>query len=736
MASKHISLEPALHEMTPVKISSRLVPNPPPATSVDPLALEVITLIAEVISLVLVVSTSSPSSTIVDQDAPSTSNSQTTPKTQSPIISNDVKEENHDLDIAHMNNDPFFGIPVPENDYESSSSDVIPTVINNPNHVYKLKKALYGLKQAPHAWDDLLSKFLLSQEFSKGIVDPTLFIRRQGKDILLKSKLDEDPQGKADDPTHYRAMVGTLMCLTASRPDLTFVRTGRNLGANGTTSIGFDMSKVECYNCHRRGHFARECRSPKDTRRNVPVETQRRNVPVETYTFNELVSQCDASRPDLTFVVCMCARYQAKPTKKHLHAVKRIFKYLRGINNKGLWYPKDSSIALTAYADTDHAGCQDTKRSTFGILWIRSQLTDYGLRFNKNPMYCDNISVIALCCNNVQHSRSKHIDIRFHFIKEQVKNGVVELYFVNTEYQLADIFTKALSRERIELLIKKLGMQSFTPETLKQLADEAVEYQNQRDLPRDIPLDSVEVLRKNELKARGTLLMDLPDKHKLKFNIQKDAKTLMETIKKRFGGNKETKKVQKTLLKQQYKNFTGSSSETIDQIHDRLQKLISQLEILGESLSQKDNNLNINDPVSAVASVSAASAKIYVSALPNVDTLSNVVIYSFFSSQSNSPQLDNDYLKQIYADNLEEMDLKWKMAMLTVRARQFLQRTGRNLGAYGPTSMGFDILLHQMNWFHNVMVWAAMTGVFRQKRNQPTMPSWHSPIQVLLVLTM
>ncbi|GKD05086.1 retrovirus-related pol polyprotein from transposon TNT 1-94, partial [Tanacetum coccineum] len=170
---------------------------------------------------------------------------------------------------------------------------------DNPNHVYKLKKALYGLKQAPRAWYDLLSKFLLSQEFSKGTVDPTLFIRRQGKDILLvqiyvddiifalqisqsprgiflnqskyalkslkkygmkssdpvdtpmveKSKLDEDPQGKAVDPIHYREMVGTLMYLTASRLDL-------------------------------------------------------------------------------TFVVCMCARYHARPTEKHLHDVKRLFKYL------------------------------------------------------------------------------------------------------------------------------------------------------------------------------------------------------------------------------------------------------------------------------------------------------------------------------------------------------------------------------------------------------------------------
>ena len=109
------------------------------------------------------------------------------------------------------------------------------------------------------------------------------------------------------------------------------------------------------------------------------------------------------------------------------------------------------------------------------ILWMRSQLSDYGLEFNKVPMYCDNKSAIALCCNSVQHSRSKHIDIRYHFIKEHVENGVIELYFVQTEFQLAYILTKALSRERIEFLVDKLGMKSFTPETLKKLMNEEPE---------------------------------------------------------------------------------------------------------------------------------------------------------------------------------------------------------------------------------------------------------------------
>ncbi|GJU20454.1 putative ribonuclease H-like domain-containing protein [Tanacetum coccineum] len=260
--------------------------------------------------------------------------------------------------------------------------------------------------------------------------------------------------------------------------------------------------------------------------------------------------------------------------------------------------------------------------------------------------------------------------------------------------------------------------------------------------------------RKNELKARGTLLMALPNEHQLKFNTYKSAKSLMEAIEKRFGGNKESKKVQKTLLKQRYENFNGKSSEGLDQIYDRLQKLISQLEIHGETISQEDvnlkllrslpsewkthtliwrnnpdletlsmddlyNNLKIyeaevmgssstsqntqniafvssnntgstNEAVKTAYGVSAANSKANDSTLPNVDNLSDAVIYSFFASQSNSSQLDNEDLKQIDPDDLEEMDLKWQMAMLTIKARRFLKKTKRNLGVNGTDTIGFD----------------------------------------------
>ncbi|GKE31565.1 hypothetical protein Tco_1450887 [Tanacetum coccineum] len=106
---------------------------------------------------------------------------------------------------------------------------------------------------------------------------------------------------------------------------------------------------------------------------------------------------------------------------------------------------------------------------------MRSQLTDYGFQFNTIPLYNDNKSAIALCCNNVQHSRAKHIDVRYYFIREQVKNGIVKLYFIRTEYQLADIFTKPLPRDRFNFLIEKLGMRSMPSETLKRLAEETDE---------------------------------------------------------------------------------------------------------------------------------------------------------------------------------------------------------------------------------------------------------------------
>nr|GEU54367.1 retrovirus-related Pol polyprotein from transposon TNT 1-94 [Tanacetum cinerariifolium] len=285
--------------------------------------------------------------------------------------------------------------------------------VDHPSHVYKLKKALYGLKQAPRAWYDELSTFLLHNHFFKGTIDPTLFIRRFYDDILV----------------------------------------------------------------------------------------------VQVYV-DDIIFGTTHPRSDIVHATCLCARYQSKPNEKHLKEVKRIFRYLRGTVNTGLWYTKDFGFELTGFLDADYAGCKYTFKSTSGgaqflgeklvswsskkqdctvlstaegeyvslsvccaqVLWMQTHLTDYGFHFNKIPIYCDSKSAIAISCNPVQHSRTKHIAVRYHFIKEHVEKGMIELYFVKTDYQLADLFTKALPVDRFKYLVRRLGMRSLSPQELDRLA--------------------------------------------------------------------------------------------------------------------------------------------------------------------------------------------------------------------------------------------------------------------------
>ncbi|GJT00035.1 hypothetical protein Tco_0821204 [Tanacetum coccineum] len=319
-------------------------------------------------------------------------------------------------------------------------------------NVNKLKKAIYGIKQAPKGMEyctnrsqfpptNHFSKALLSYAFyntletmtsscNKVYVDDIIFGSTNPRTSMeIKDKLDLDQNGTPVDAMKYRSMIGALMYLTSSRPDI-------------------------------------------------------------------------------VHATCLCARYQAKPTEKHLKEVKRIFRYLRGTINMGLWYTKDSGFELTGFSDADYAGCKDTFKSTSGgaqflgeklvswsskkqdctalstaeaeyvslsaccaqVLWMRTQLTDYGFHFNKIPIYCDSKSAIAISCNPVQHSRTKHIAVRYHFIKEHVEKGTIELYFVKTDYQLADLFTKALPVDRFNYLVRRLGMRSLSPQELDRLA--------------------------------------------------------------------------------------------------------------------------------------------------------------------------------------------------------------------------------------------------------------------------
>nr|GFC01456.1 copia protein [Tanacetum cinerariifolium] len=145
---------------------------------------------------------------------------------------------------------------------------------------------------------------------------------------------------------------------------------------------------------------------------------------------------------------------------------------------RGLWYTKDSGFELTGFLDADYVGSLSTAEAEYvslfacctQVLWMRTQLTDYGFQFNKIPMYCDSKSAIAISCNPIQHSRTKHIAVRYHFLKEHVEKGTIQLYFFKTDYQLADLFTKALPIDRFNYLVRRLCMHSLFPQELDRLA--------------------------------------------------------------------------------------------------------------------------------------------------------------------------------------------------------------------------------------------------------------------------
>nr|GEW14268.1 ribonuclease H-like domain-containing protein [Tanacetum cinerariifolium] len=197
--------------------------------------------------------------------------------------------------------------------------------------------------------------------------------------------------------------------------------------------------------------------------------------------------------------------------------------------------------------------------------------------------------------------------------------------------------------------------------------------------------------KKNDVKARSMLLMALPNEHLLTFSQYKDAKTFFEAIQARFGGNDATKKTQRTLLKQMYENFNAANTESIESIFNRLQKIISQLAILGENISQEDLNMKFLRSLPSDIQVSVVSTPVnIVSSHNNTANLSDATVYDFLANQPNGSQLMHEDLEQIHEDDLEEMYLKWQLALLSMRARRYFQRTGKKIAINGSDTAGYD----------------------------------------------
>nr|GEU31854.1 retrovirus-related Pol polyprotein from transposon TNT 1-94 [Tanacetum cinerariifolium] len=386
-----------------------------------------------------------PSSTTVDQDAPSPSKSQTTPETQSSVIPQDVKEEILDIEVADMRNDPFFGVPILEVTSVQSSSMVSPHTIVQSDHQIPQHNSKWT---KDHPLDNIIAMKEELNEFER--LEVWELVPRPNKVMVItlkwiyKVKLDE-----------LRGILKNKAHLVAR-------------GYRQEEGIDFEES------------FAPVTR----------LEAIRIFLAYVAHK-NMVVYQMDVKTMFLMMSmmgkISFFLGLQIFPSPRGIfinqskYALESLNKYgfescdpvdTPMVEKSKLNVDKEGKVVDPShYRDADHAGCQDTRRSTSGslqflgerliswsskrqksaaisrteveyitlsgccaqILWIRSQLTDYGLGFNKIPMYCDNKSAIALCCNNVQHSQSKHIDIRYHFIKEQVENGVIKLYFVNTK---------------------------------------------------------------------------------------------------------------------------------------------------------------------------------------------------------------------------------------------------------------------------------------------------------------
>ncbi|XP_042983299.1 uncharacterized protein LOC122312702, partial [Carya illinoinensis] len=352
----------------------------------------------------------------------------------------------------------------------------------SPNHVFKLTKALYGLKQAPRAWYERLSGFLIEKGFSRGKIDTTLFIKYENDDILLIQIYVDDIIFGATNENMCQVFAKTMQeeFEMSMMGELTFFLGLQIKQAKSGTFI--NQSKYIKELLKKFGmENAKEIGTPMSP--STKLDKDESGKPVDSKIYRGMIGSLlylTASRPDIMFSVCLCARFQSSPKESHLIAVKRILRYLSGTINLGLWYPKHTSFDLISYTDADYAGCKIDRKSTSGachflghalvswfskkqnsvalstaeaeyvaagsccaqVLYMKQQLEDFKLMYNHIPIKCDNTSAINLSKNPIQHSRTKHIEIRYHFLRDHVQKGDIMLEFTNTHDQLADIFTK------------------------------------------------------------------------------------------------------------------------------------------------------------------------------------------------------------------------------------------------------------------------------------------------------
>ncbi|GJU53128.1 putative ribonuclease H-like domain-containing protein [Tanacetum coccineum] len=369
---------------------------------------------------------------------------------------------------------------------------------DHPKKVYKVVKALYGLHQAPRAWYATLSTFLEEHGYRRGSIDKTLFIKKNKKDIMLVQVYVDDiifgSTKKSWCDEFETLMKGRFQM--SSMGELTFFlglqvkqsQTGLFISQDKYVADmlkKFDLASVKT------------AITPMETKMALTKDEESADVDVHLYrSMIGSLMYLTASRPDIMFAVCACSHFQVNPKVSHLIAVKRIFKYLKGKPNLGLWYPRESPFALEAFSDSDYAGANLDRKSTTGgcqflgrrliswqckkqtivatstteaeyvvaanccgqILWIQNQFLDYGFNFMNTKIHIDNESTICIVKNPVFHSKTKHIEIRHHFIRDAYEKKLIQVQKIHTDNNVADLLTKAFDGPRFNFLVVNIGM--------------------------------------------------------------------------------------------------------------------------------------------------------------------------------------------------------------------------------------------------------------------------------------
>ncbi|GJY76733.1 putative ribonuclease H-like domain-containing protein [Tanacetum coccineum] len=361
-----------------------------------------------------------------------------------------------------------------------------------PNKVYKVEKALYGLHQAPRAWYETLSTYLLDNGFHRGQIDKTLFIRRHKDDILLVQVYVDDiifGSTKKEMSTEFEKLMHDKFQMS-SMGELSFFLGLQVKQKSDGIFISQDKYVAEILKKFDLASI-KTASTPMETNKPLTKDEEAENVDVHLYrSMIGSLMYLTASRPDIMFAVCACARFQVTPKTSHLHAVKRIFRYLKGQPKLGLWYPRDSPFDLEAFSDSDYAGASLDRKSTTGgcqflgkrliswqckkqtivanstteaeyvaaanccgqVLWIQNQMLDYGYNLMNTNIYIDNESTICIVKNPVSHSKTKHIEIRYHFIRDSYEKKLIQVIKIHTDKNVADLLTKAFDVSRMSTL--------------------------------------------------------------------------------------------------------------------------------------------------------------------------------------------------------------------------------------------------------------------------------------------